>query len=283
VPSRGLGLSRRVRTGAVEHAQREIGTGGRFQRTSRRSRAALEDVLPSACLQFADEPADALTVHRAIACLGADDGAGRPLQRKGVHAGRVDDLAMRHREGRLHGVDVLACYRQIVGEHPLEKRDLLDRCDCQIAVQPEVGDVVLERRRSVVKRAQMCQLAVAADRRGELLKDPDGRHLNRRVQRLIAVPAWIVPRLAVPFDDGLVGHDSRVERDEGMRDLEGGRRQRPAAAFVTADHGLLSTERREHDALARSNRHRRECRQSKREGEKRRHPQLRLRARSVRR
>jgi hypothetical protein len=117
---------RRGRRERVEDAQREAGAGGRLQRTRGRPHAAREQILHAAALQCADQPADALAIDRSVPALDSDNRSGGPAQREVVHAGRILERAARHRQVRFDRVDVDAIDRQIVGEHPAQKGDLLD-------------------------------------------------------------------------------------------------------------------------------------------------------------
>jgi hypothetical protein len=59
------------------------------------------------------------------------------------------------------------------------------------------------------------------------LVDPDHGIAHRRAQRLSGIPCRYVASRAVPREDlELIPHDSRIKREKGMRNFEGGSRKK---------------------------------------------------------
>jgi hypothetical protein len=97
----------------------------------------------------------------------------------------------------------------------------------------------------------MRELAVAADRSRRALEEPDDGRLHRGIERVIALPRRKVLLRAVPFHRRAVGDHAGVERDQGVRYLERGCRQRAAIALVAAHDGFRrAIERRDDDAFS---------------------------------
>src|SRR4030095_9888133 len=89
----------------------------------------------------------------------------------------------------------------------------------------------------------MRELALASDRPRGALEEPYDRRLDRGVQIVIALPRREVLPGSIPLHDRLRRDDAGIERDERVRDLEGGGGERPAVALVAADHRLGAASR----------------------------------------
>ena len=155
--------------------------------------------------------------------------------------GRIARLFHRHDIAR----QILAALRdrQHAAPKPIEKIDLLDGIDPQVAGEPEAVDAAADVPVAVIEQVHVFLHPLLADAPRDLLIDRHRRRRDRRAQRMVPVPAGKRAHHAVPLEDVLVriGDHAGLQRDERVRHLVGGGRQhRLAGAFgIAGDDEIL--------------------------------------------